>query len=462
MSDPITRLNAALEGRYRIERELGEGGMATVYLAEDLKHPRRVAIKVFKPEGPATLPRDRFLREIEAVAKLSHPHIVPLYDSADADGLLYYVMPHLRGGSLRRQLDDDRQLPIDRAVLITRQVASALEHAHGHGLIHRDIKPENILFHESEAMVTDFGIALATEMPGPARLTDEGTFLGTPAYMSPEQATGENDLGVPSDVYSLACVLYEMLAGDPPHLGSSVHAIIARIITEQPTRISTLRGTVPFHVDEALNRALAKGPVDRFASAAAFAGALTTAPAGNEGHAKTIVVLPFADRSPDRDNEHFSDGLTDEIIADLSQVHELRVISGTSAMLLKGTSKDVKAIAQELQVRYVLEGSVRKAGERLRITARLIDAEEDAQLWAGKHDGVLDNVFEVQERVSRAITDALALKLSPEENRQISQRPMIDVRAFEYHLQGRFAYSHGTEESIRRAIQHFAFDRRTP
>ena len=271
-----TRLSAALADRYRIEREIGRGGMATVYLARDLKHDRDVAVKVLRPELAAVLGVNRFLNEIRISAKLDHPHILTLIDSGAADGFLYYVMPFVRGESLRDRLKREKQLKVDEALDITRQVTSALEYAHRQGLVHRDIKPENILLHEGEAVLADFGIAMAVKEAGGNRLTESGVSLGTPQYMSPEQATGDQALDARSDVYSIAAVLYEMLAGEPPHTGASVHAIIAKLLTEQPTRLRVIRDTVPAEVDVAVAKALAKLPTDRYATAGDFARALTT------------------------------------------------------------------------------------------------------------------------------------------------------------------------------------------
>ncbi len=271
----VPRLSTALTGRYRIERELGAGGMATVYLAHDLRHDRDVAIKVLHPDLGAALGGDRFLAEIRTTARLQHPHILPLLDSGDADGLLYYVMPFVAGETLRRRLERDRQLPIDEAVRLAREVADALQHAHAAGIIHRDIKPENILLQGGHALVADFGIALAVQQAGGQRMTQTGLSLGTPQYMSPEQAMGEKAIDARTDVYALGAVTYEMLAGDPPFTGSSVQAIVAKVLAERPTPLHTLRDTVPPNVEHAVLTALAKLPADRHANAADFARALT-------------------------------------------------------------------------------------------------------------------------------------------------------------------------------------------
>ncbi len=274
MTDVLNRLKTALADRYAIESELGAGGMATVYLAEDVKHHRKVAVKVLRPELAAAIGAERFLREIEVAAQLNHPHILALYDSGESNEFLYYVMPVVEGESLRDRLNHEHQLPIDDAIRLTEQIASALDYAHRHGVIHRDIKPENVLLHEGEAMVTDFGIALAISEAGGTRLTETGFSLGTPHYMSPEQVAGERALDARSDVYALGCVLFEMLAGEPPFTGNTAQSVIAKRLSESPPSVSTLRDTVPDALSATVTKALARSPADRYESAAAFAAAL--------------------------------------------------------------------------------------------------------------------------------------------------------------------------------------------
>jgi len=274
MSGALERLTTALADRYRIERELGAGGMATVYLAEDLKHQRQVAIKVLKPELAAVLGADRFIQEIATTAQLQHPHILPLFDSGTADGFLFYVMPYIEGETLRDKLNRETQLGVDEAVRITREVADALDYAHRHGVIHRDIKPENILLHDGRPMVADFGIALAVSAAAGGRMTETGMSLGTPHYMSPEQATADKEITGRSDVYALASVLYEMLTGDPPHTGSSAQQIIVKIIADEARPVGEVRKSVPPNVAAALAKGLEKLPADRFETAKTFADAL--------------------------------------------------------------------------------------------------------------------------------------------------------------------------------------------
>ncbi len=457
----LDRLSSALAGRYAIERELGRGGMATVYLADDLKHRRKVAIKVLRPELTAVLGPERFDREIQIVAGLNHPHILPLYDSGAAP-LLWFSMPYVRGESLRQKLSRERQLPIDQAIAIVRQVASALDHAHAHGLIHRDIKPENILLHEGEAMVSDFGIALGQGggeagkrgSNEPDRLTGTGIMLGTPAYMSPEQAAGERTLDPRSDVYSLGCVLYELLAGEPPYTGVTAQVMIAKRFTDPIPRVRRLRATVSPAVEQAIMKALATTPADRFPSAAAFIEALT-APTGEQARSPSVAVLPFRNLSADPENEFFADGITEDVIAQLSKIRSLKVISRTSVMQFKNREQSLREIGATLQVATLLEGSVRRAGDRVRIVAQLIDAEVDRHLWAETYDRQLTDIFAIQTDVALQIASALEAELSPDERTRIRRKPTSDVRAYQLYLQGRYCYSRYTEESMRKGIEYF-------
>jgi eukaryotic-like serine/threonine-protein kinase len=272
--DPLAHLQTALSERYRVEKLIGVGGMATVYLARDLRHDRNVALKLLKPELGAVLGVERFLSEIRVTANLQHPHLLPLFDSGEADGLLYYVMPYVEGESLRGRLDREKQLPVSEALRIAVAVAGALDYAHRHNVVHRDLKPENILLQDGQPVVSDFGIALAVTNAGGTRVTQTGLSLGTPQYMSPEQATGDRVIDARSDIYSLAAVLYEMLTGEPPHTGATVQAIIARVLTDRVRSVRASREMVPENVDAAIQRGLAKLPADRFATAKEFAEAL--------------------------------------------------------------------------------------------------------------------------------------------------------------------------------------------
>src|SRR5688500_3565325 len=273
----IPSLGAALQDRYTIEREIGRGGMATVYLARDIRHNRPVALKVLNPELGAVLGVERFLAEIQVTANLQHPNLLPLFDSGAADNLLFYVMPFIEGESLRARIDREKQLPVDDSLKIATAIASALDYAHRHGVIHRDLKPENILLHEGQPQVADFGIALAVSNAGGNRITQTGLSLGTPQYMSPEQATGDRIIDARSDIYSLGALTYEMLTGEPPHTGTTSQAVIARVLTEKPRSIRSSRPSVPPHVEAAVERALEKLPADRWATAKEFSEALSGA-----------------------------------------------------------------------------------------------------------------------------------------------------------------------------------------
>jgi serine/threonine protein kinase/tetratricopeptide (TPR) repeat protein len=452
-------LGSALAGRYSIDRELGHGGMATVYLADDLKHRRKVAIKVLRPEVSAVLGSERFGREIRIIAGLNHPHILPLYDSG-ADPLLWFTMPYVRE-SLRQRLLRERQLPVEDAIRIVRQVGSALHHAHERGLIHRDIKPENILLHEGEAMVADFGIALAIASGDDRngerdaeRLSQTGIILGTPHYMSPEQSAGERAMDARSDVYSLACVLFELLAGEPPYTGSTAQVVIAKRFTDPVPRVRRLRATVSPAVDQAITKALSTSPADRFPSAAAFIEALTVVPQ-DQHRSPSVAVLPFRNLSAEPENEFFADGVTEDVIAQLSKVRALKVISRSSVMPFRKREQSLQEIGSTLDVSTVLDGSVRRAGSRVRIVAQLIDAATDQHLWVETYDRELTDIFAIQSDVALQIASALKAELSRDERSRIRRGPTDNVHAYQLYLQGRHCYTRYTEESFEKGIQYF-------
>jgi serine/threonine-protein kinase len=414
-SVPIQRLNTALADRYTIERELGAGGMATVYLAEDLKHHRRVAIKVLRPELAQALGAERFLREITTTANLRHPHILPLYDSGEADSFLYYVMPFVEGETLRDRLDREKQLPIADAIQIASELADALSYAHGRRVIHRDIKPENIMLERGHAVVADFGIARAVTQAGADKLTQTGMAVGTPAYMSPEQSVGDSDVDARSDLYALGCVLYEMLAGEPPYTGGSAQAIIAKRFREPVPRISTLRETVPVSLEAALLRVLAKAPADRFATAAEFTAALTApAPASAARPADIeefwVAVLPFKYSGANADLTALAEGLTEEVMTGLSRFTYLRVIAHSSTLQFTGEAVDVRAVGSKLGARYVMEGSLRQGGSSLRVSVQLVDTTSGAQLWAETYDRHFqpEKIFALQDDLVPVIVSSVA------------------------------------------------------
>ncbi len=458
------RLASGLGSRYTLERELGQGGMAVVFLARDLRHDRSVALKVLRPEVSAEIGADRFLREIKLAAGLSHPHILPVYDSGEASGLLFYVMPNMEGRSLREWLDRERQLSLGDALRITGEVAVALDYAHRRHVVHRDIKPENILLHEGAAMVADFGIGKA--LSGGSSVTQTGMAVGTPAYMSPEQASGERDIDGRSDLYSLGCVFYEMLSGEPPFTGPTAQAVIGKRFVSPIPSVRATRA-VPDAVDDVVTRALARNPVDRFRTAAEFVAALgsipretgpspqRTPPEGPKSAPgrKAIAVLPLANMSADPENEYFSDGMTEEIINVLAKVPGLQVASRTSCFAFKGKEVDIRHVGEKLGVGSVLEGSVRKVGNRIRITAQLINVDNGYHLWSETYDRQLEDVFAIQDEISRAIVEALKLRLGSDTEQLVV--PAKNLEAYNLYLKGRFFFYRFNEAGLYKSLEFF-------
>ncbi|HEY4954436.1 MAG TPA: protein kinase [Gemmatimonadaceae bacterium] len=458
-------LETALSSRYKLERELGRGGMATVYLANDLRHDRRVALKVLHPELSSALGPDRFLREIKLAARLNHPHIVPLFDSGEAAGFLFYVMPVVEGESLRDRLLRDGQIPLEEALQIVRGIASALDYAHRQNIVHRDIKPENVMLQEGEAMVMDFGIAKAVSVAAGDTLTQTGMMVGTPAYVSPEQAAGDSVVDGRSDQYSLGCVLYEMLSGRKPFVGATAQAVLSKRFTEPVPSIRTVFASAPEEVEVALGKALAKDATERYSTTMEFARALVAShlstpdgsplTPGGSGAAKSIAVLPFTNLSNDPEGEFFADGIAEEIINALSKIKALKVSSRTSSFTFKGKNEDIREIGRRLQVATVLEGSVRKAGKRLRLTAQLVNATDNSQLWAERYDRELEDVFEIQDEISQSIVAALRVVLSEDEKKAIEQVPTANVEAYEFYLRGRQYFHQHRRKSHEFARQMF-------
>ncbi len=448
------RLQQALQGRYTIDREVGRGGMATVFQAQDVKHGRQVALKVLHPELAASLGAERFLREIQIAARLQHPHILPLYDSGQADGpdggnpLLYFVMPFVEGQSLRDLLTREKRLPVEEAAKIGRDMAAALDYAHRSGVVHRDIKPENVMVHEGEAVVTDFGIAKAVSVASGDSLTQAGMAVGTPAYMSPEQASGEGELDGRTDIYSLGCVLFEMLTGSAPFTGSTMQAVIMKRFTDPVPSVRASGAFVSAELEQVVTKSMAREPADRFQSADQVAQALgsprvitppnATPLATPTVTARTsIAVLPFANMSADPENEYFTDGMAEEIISALTKLQSLQVASRTSAFAFKGKNLDIRTIGEQLGVSTVLEGSVRKGGKKLRITAQLISVKDGYQLWSERYDRELEDIFEIQDEISASIVKALRVVLSDDEKRNLGRAPTDNVIAYEFYLRGR-------------------------
>ena len=485
-SDPVTRINTALEGRYTVERELGRGGMATVYLATDLRHHRPVAIKVLHPELAHSLGTDRFVREVEIIAKLSHPHVLPLFDSGTADGLLFYVMPYVEGESLRARLSREGKLPVPEVIRLTDQIASALSYAHEHGVVHRDIKPENVLLTGDQAIVADFGIARAVEAAGEGRLTGTGLAVGTPAYMSPEQATGASGVDRKTDVYALGCVVYEMLAGKAPFSASTPQALMAKHIFEATPHLRTIDPSIPLFLQRAVERAMAKDPAERFDGASDFAAALTTGTVvarvgqrqrrrwaavaagtvlvaaaawwlGSWGRVPPVhamAVLPFTNLTADTTQEYFVSGVHEALIGELAQTG-VTVISRWSVMRYRASDLSPAAIARELGVDALIEGSVFREGDSVEIRARLIDPATGAATWTGSFDGNLPNVTALYRGLTRAVAEQIRLTLAPGAEARLGASAPVEADVYEAYLRGMHHLNRATPEDIAIALTYF-------
>jgi serine/threonine protein kinase/Tfp pilus assembly protein PilF len=439
--------------------------MATVFQAVDLRHERKVALKVLHTELSASLGPDRFLREIKLAARLNHPHIVPLYDSGEADGFLYYVMPLIEGESLRDRLLRDGRISTEESLHLVRGIASALDYAHRLNIVHRDIKPENVMLQDGEALVTDFGIAKAVSVASGDTLTQTGMMIGTPAYVSPEQAAGDADIDGRSDQYSLGCVLYEMLSGRKPFTGATAQAVLSKRFSEPVPSIREVYRDATPEIETALQRALSKDSLERFPTTIEFARALVAShlstPDGSlltqtsSGTSKSVAVLPFSSQGGDLESEYFADGVAEEIINALSKIKALKVSSRTSSFSFKGKNEDIREIGRKLQVGTILEGSVRKAGKRLRVTAQLVNAADNSQLWAERYDRELEDVFAIQDEISANIVSALRVVLTEDEKKAIEQVPTANVEAYEYYLRGRQFFHQHRRRAMEFAVQMF-------
>jgi len=455
-SNALPRLQTALAGRYTLGQEIGRGGMATVYRAHDLKHDRRVAVKVLLPEVAASVGSDRFLQEIRFVAGLNHPHILPLHDSGEADGFLYYVMPYVEGETLRDKLKREKQASVEDTLALADSVASALDHAHRHGVIHRDIKPENILLQEGEAVVTDFGVARPLTRTAAESRAEAGLAVGTPEYLSPEACAGDRDLDGRSDEYALACVLYEMLAGHPPFTAATPQGVAARHLSDAVPPLATVRPDIPANMSRAIMTALAKKPADRYPSLQAFADALRSASADHEeAAARSVAVLPFANLGGGADEEFLSDGVTDEIITALTHIEGLRVVSRTSVFAYKRTHWDVRAIGRQLHVRSVLEGGVQRKDDRLRVSVRLVNVADGYLLWSDLYDRQMRDVFAIQDEISQNVARALRVILTDDERRTLARVPTRDVEAYEAYLRGLAFFRQTRRKSLHYAREMF-------
>jgi len=487
MTDDLDRLSAALSDRYTIERELGAGGMATVYLAEDLKHRRQVAIKVLRPELAASLGVERFVREIEIAANLTHPHILPLFDSGEAEGFIYYVMPFIKGESLRDMLQRDGKLPVPQAIRLTDQVASALSHAHELGLVHRDIKPENILLTGDQAIVADFGIARAVEVAGGERLTGTGLAVGTPAYMSPEQAMGQADVDARSDVYALGCVVYEMVAGRAPFGGATPQELLAKHAVDTAPSLRDSDPSIPLFLERAVERALAKSPAERFQSASEFAEALTSEVVvarvggrrlpwlamsgaalvllvaaalvllnvlGDRAYER-LAVLPPANLMNDPEQEYFVQGVHNALISELQKAG-VAVIGRTAVMRYENSQMLPREIAEELGVDALVEASVFRAGDSVEVEVRLVDGTTQQvvadPIVRGSH---LRDI----ERLYRGLTAAIAAEihaaLTPQAEANLASARPVNPQAYEAALRGGFYAARLNEPDQVIALEYF-------
>jgi serine/threonine-protein kinase len=473
--------------------------MATVYLAQDLRHDRLVALKVLLPDVASAFGPERFLQEIRLTARLDHPHILALLDSGEVDGLLYYVMPFVEGESLRDRLRREKQLSVEDSVRIGQQVASALDYAHQHGIVHRDIKPENILLVGDHARVADFGIARTATALGTEPLTQAGIAIGTPAYMSPEQATGSDDVDGRTDIYSLGCLIYEMLVGEAPFTGATPAAIIARKLQTSVPSIRTVRVTVPPAIDAAVSKALSVVPADRYATALQFVqalGAATDSTASQapdlverQAHTKRIIgraaaailvviaiisglrwirasdagasgisslaVLPLDNLTGDSAQSYFVDGMHEALTAELAQISALKVISRTSVMQYRGASKSATDIGRELGVTGLIEGSVARDGDHVRVTVQLIHAPSDRHLWVRAFDRELRGILDLHTEVARTIAREIKTSLTPQERIRLDAVRPVNPRAFELYLLGRHQWNQRTLPRAKEAVENY-------
>jgi len=499
--DTLGSLRSALVDRYEIERKLGQGAMSTVYLARDVKLDRPVAVKVLRPELASALGAERFLNEIRVTANLRHPHILPLHDSGQAGVFLYYVMPFVGGESLRQHLDRQSPLLIAEALHLAREVADGLDSAHRQGIVHRDVKPANILLDDGHAVVSDFGIACALASGNVEAMLNSGYSIGTPDYVSPEQATPGREVDGRSDVYSLGCVLFEMLTGRPPFHAPDAQALVDKHRTQAVPSVRVFRPGVPLAAARAVARALAQNPDDRFASARDFADALRTSP-GSGGEASRsrrltrgvrvavgalvvtlvvivsaaaltarramlaeapvrLVVLPFENLGPDA-NAYFADGVTDEIATRLGGLTGLSVIARQTSVQYAASGKTASQIGQALDADYILEATISwqqdpDGSSRVRVRPRLVDARSASQVWAAVYDAELTQIFDVESNIVRHVVETLGLALEEKDRRDLGAKPTRDLAAWDNYLQGNdYFFRHVSEPHLQAAAELYA------
>ena len=508
MTDDLRdQLQAALGAAYSLQRELGGGGMARVFVAEERALGRQVVLKVVRPEIAEAVSIERFRRETQLAARLQHPHIVPLLGAGEAGGFLYYTMPLIEGESLRARLASEGQLPVAEAVRLARESAEALAYAHARGIVHRDIKPDNILLSDAHALVTDFGIARAVRSDGAERLTSVGIVVGTPAYMSPEQASGEAEVDGRSDIYSLGCVLYEMLAGEPPFTGPTVQAIIARRFTERAPSLRAVRPSIAPAIDRVIATAMATLPADRFANATELARALDAVPvAGPVGAASrrlgvrlvaiasliaavgatvwagsrlrasnqparvaaasarssegarspSVAVLYLENHSSDTVDAYLADGLTDEITSGLGRVGRLRVKSrGAVGRIRLSSITDPSEAGRMLDVEYVVRGDVTRSGNRLRASVQLVRTADDNELWSGVFDAARESLTVVRDSIVRQVARHAAGALTADDRAALTGVPVVNPAAHDHYLRGSFHLAKRNPVSVAQAIEEF-------
>ncbi len=453
--------NALFANKYRVIGEIGRGGMGVVLKAEDTKLKRPVALKLLPADlSRSAEARERFVREAQAAAALDHPHICTVYEVGEHDGQDYIAMAYVDGTSLK-EIIAQGQFKIDKALDIALQVAGGLEEAHRQGVVHRDIKPANIMLTaRDQAKIMDFGLA---RLESAGNLTKTAVVMGTVAYMSPEQALGEK-VDHRTDIWSFGCTLYEMLAGHGPFQGGHEQAVFQAIVHSDPQPLSALRSDIPAGLERILKRCLKKNPLDRYPDAGALIADLksvnlddtASAPAAAVREAPpSVAVLPFADMSPEKDQEYFAEGIAEELINALAHIQGLRVVARTSAFALKGMNLDVREIGRKLSVKAVLEGSIRKAGNRLRITAQLINVEDGFHLWSERYDREMADVFAIQDEISAAIVDNLKVKLLAGEKTALRRRSTDDPEAYSLYLKGLYFVARPNPESYSKALNFF-------
>src|SRR5687768_16819812 len=453
-----TRLQSTLGPSFAIERELGGGGMSRVYLVADAALARRIVVKILPPDLGGKVNAERFRREIQIAAGLQHPCIVPVLTTGIMEGVPYYTMPFVAGESLRTKLRSGQLLPVSRAVRVLRDVASAMAHAHEHGVAHRDLKPDNVLLSSGYAVVTDFGVAKAVSSArndDDLELTSHGMTVGTPAYMAPEQATADPAADHRVDVYALGVMAFELFTGQRPFVGKSSQELLVQHITKTPPELADRRPDLPASLTKLVMRCLAKSPDDR-PSAAQIVDALdaetaagmssgsatpVTGPTAAAAALPSVAVLPFVNLTGNSENDYLADGIAEEILNALARLRTLHVSARSSSFAFRGPSVDLRAVGERLGVRSVLEGSVRRSGNRFRVTVQLVDVASGFQLWSERYDREVDDVFDIEENIAGAVVETLKVTLLKGREHALAPRPTSNLEAYKLYLKGRFSWN---------------------